>query len=300
MNLTLERLPRGARVAVIRLRSLGDCVLTTPAISLLKTHRPDLSIAVVVEDRFAAVYEGNPDVDKILSPATSEIAAWRPRLALNLHGGSRSAVLTVASRASLRAGWAHFTWSAAYNVRIPRAQEILGVERVVHSAEHVASAMFYLGVPQVEIPRAKLFVDAAAPRAPYVVIHAFASAPEKAWPAKRFVAIAERLRADGLEPVFLCGPGDDATAFAGFETSRGQLRSAKALLRDAALFVGNDSGPAHMAAAFGVPVVVLYGPSDSVVWAPWKTEARVFTDLPNVAVDAVARAASELRARVRA
>ncbi len=299
MNLPLERLPRGARVALIRLRSLGDCVLTTPAISLLKAHRPDLSIAVVVEDRFAAVYEGNPDVETLLSPSTSEITAWRPQLTLNIHGGSRSMMLTLASRAGLRAGWANHTWSSAYNVRVPRAQEILGLERVVHTAEHVASAMFFLGVPQQEIPRARLFVDAAAPRAPYAVIHAFASSAEKAWPAERFAAVALRLRALGLEPVFLCGPGDNATAFVEFENSRGQLRSAKALLRDAELFVGNDSGPAHMAAAFGVPVVVLFGPSDSAVWAPWRTESKVFTNLANVSVDEVMAAAAALRDRVK-
>jgi heptosyltransferase-3 len=44
-----------------------------------------------------------------------------------------------------------------YNVRIPRAQDILGVDRHVHTAEHLASAMFYLGVPRCEIPRARLF-----------------------------------------------------------------------------------------------------------------------------------------------
>ena len=49
-----------------------------------------------------------------------------------------------------------------YNVRIPRAQEILGVERTVHTAEHLASAMFYLGAPVGEIPRAKLVASAGA------------------------------------------------------------------------------------------------------------------------------------------
>ena len=46
MASVLDRLPHGARVAVIRLRSLGDCVLTTPALALLKEYRPDLKIAV--------------------------------------------------------------------------------------------------------------------------------------------------------------------------------------------------------------------------------------------------------------
>ena len=47
------------------------------------------------------------------------------------------------------------------------------------------------------------------------------------------------------------------------------------LMRDAAFFAGNDSGPAHVAAAFGVPQIVLFGPSDSEVWAPWRTPAEI-------------------------
>ena len=49
MGSVLERLPAGARVAVIRLRSMGDCILTTPALAILKQSRPDLSIGIVVE-----------------------------------------------------------------------------------------------------------------------------------------------------------------------------------------------------------------------------------------------------------
>ncbi|MEO8028085.1 MAG: glycosyltransferase family 9 protein [Bryobacteraceae bacterium] len=300
MNQTLERLPHGAHVAVIRLRSLGDCVLTTPALTLLKAHRPDLQIAVVVEDRFAAVFDGNPGISRILAPTAAAISAWHPQLVLNAHGGSRSMLLTIASRARLRAGWAHHTWSAAYNVRIPRAQEILNVDRVVHTAEHVASAMFYLGVPQSAIPRAVLFADPQPTRSPYAVIHAFASAAEKAWPAERFRAVASHLKATGLEPVFLCGPADDASPFHDFECLRGSLGRAKSLLKDASLFVGNDSGPAHMAAAFGVPVVVLFGPSDPSVWAPWRTESRTFSNLGVLSEASVIAAAEELRAKVKA
>src|SRR5947209_6642178 len=118
MNRVLENLPSGSRVAVIRLRSLGDCVLTTPAIALLKAHRPDLKISVIVDPRFAALFEGNPDIDEICSGSV------KADLALNFHGGTRSMWLTVASRARYRAGFAHHAWSACYNVPIPRAQEI--------------------------------------------------------------------------------------------------------------------------------------------------------------------------------
>ena len=64
----LEQLPQGARVCVIRLRSMGDCVLTTPALALLKERAPDLEIGVVVEPPFAPVFAGNPVVSQILPP----------------------------------------------------------------------------------------------------------------------------------------------------------------------------------------------------------------------------------------
>ncbi|MFZ0934052.1 MAG: lipopolysaccharide heptosyltransferase family protein, partial [Bryobacteraceae bacterium] len=135
MENVLEELPRPGRVAVVRLRSLGDCVLTTPALALLKRARADVRVAVVAEVRFQAIFEHNPDVDDILPPEPGALRRWRPDLCLNLHGGTRSAFLTLASGARWRAGFGHFRHRFAYNVRIPRAQEILGVERAVHTAE---------------------------------------------------------------------------------------------------------------------------------------------------------------------
>jgi ADP-heptose:LPS heptosyltransferase len=288
----LDTLPEGARAALIRLRSLGDCVLTTPALHLLRCARPDLRIAVVVEDRFKDIFEGCPDVDAILAPRLRDLRNFQPRLCLNLHGGPRSARLTALSGARYRAGFAHFPHSFAYNIRIPRAQEILGVDRKVHTAEHIASAMFYLGVPRQEIPRARLF---AAPGPPRVVLHPFASATEKTWPADRFAAVAERLRE---RAVFIGGTGDDFTSFRGFEIVAGApLTEVKALLAGAPLFIGNDSGPAHMAAAFGVPSVVMFAASDPDIWAPWKTAAEtiVADDIRSIPVERVLVAVERLR-----
>src|SRR5215472_17480896 len=130
----LDRIMRGSKVAVVRLRSLGDCVLTTPALELLKRARPDLKIGVVVEDRFAAVFEDNPAVAAILRPSLAEILNWRPALCLNFHGGTRSMFLAAASLAPYRAGFAHHRGAWAYNMKIPRAQEIFHEERTVHTA----------------------------------------------------------------------------------------------------------------------------------------------------------------------
>ncbi len=276
----LDRLPSGARVAIIRLRSLGDCVLTTPALSLLKQARPDLQIAVVVEDCFAPLFAGNPDVDRILSPNAAGLSRFRPHLAINLHGGATSVRLMLAAASGLRAGFGHFRFQPMYNVRIPRAQEILGVARTVHTAEHLASAMFYLGVPQAEIPRARLFAAQVSMRPrPYAVLHPFASEAAKTWPRENFLAVAKYLDDDlGMEPLFVGGAGDDLSAFGPHACFGGApLEEVKSLLAGAALFVGNDSGPAHIAAAFGRPVVVLFGSSDIDNWRPWRTENSALT-----------------------
>ena len=277
MAVVLDELPSGARVLFIRLRSLGDCVLTTPALALLHAHRPDLHVGVMVESRFAGVYDGNPAVNEILPPSRFLAYQFNPSLTVNLHGGPQSAQMTLASFARRRAGFGHYRTRYPYNLLIPRAQEILGEERTVHTAEHVASALFWLGVPKQEIPRASLFVSGhPQQKAPRAIIHPFASAPGKAWPVDRFAGLAQWLRDDVKLPVTLIGAeSDDFAPFSSFEVLRGaDLDDLKRALRSATLFVGNDSGPAHMAAAFGLPVVVLYGSADPVVWAPWRTRSE--------------------------
>jgi ADP-heptose:LPS heptosyltransferase len=273
----LENLRREGRAAIIRLRSLGDCVLTTPAMEILKRARPDLRVAVMVEDRFRDIFEGNPDVEELLPPRLAALRGWRPDLCLNFHGGARSAWMTALSGARYRAGFGHFRYPLAYNVRIPRAQEILGVERKVHTAEHLASAMFYLGADVGKVPRAKLATqEGRRKRLPHCIVHPVAATPEKTWRADGFLAVAEHLKSRGLETVFIGGAGDDLSPFRAYRTVAGApLAEIKALLAGAALFVGNDSGPAHMAAAFGVPSIVIFGPSDPEIWGPWRTASEV-------------------------
>jgi len=304
MESVLECLPRGSRVAILRLRSLGDSVLTTPALDILKRARPDLRIAVMVEDRFRAIFEGNSDVDAILPPDLGALRRARPQLCVNLHGGTRSAWMTALAGARYRAGFGHFRHQFVYNVRIPRAQQILGVERKVHTAEHVASAIFYLGAPKCEIPRAKCgAVLPARPGQPGPpVLHPFASGPGKTWRADGFLAIAEHLKQSGTDPVFIGGPGDDLSPFRTFHTlSCAPLAEIKQLLATASLFVGNDSGPAHMAAAFGLPVVVIFGASDPAIWGPWRTASEVVTAPRGIAhVDAAQVLDALTRLRVHA
>ena len=297
MQSVLECLPRASRVGILRLRSLGDCVLSTPALEILKRSRPDLRLAVMVEDQFRAVFEGNPDLDETLPPTLGALRRWRPTLCLNLHGGGRSAWMTAFSGARYRAGFGHFRYQPVYNVRIPRAQEILGVERKVHTAEHLASAMFYLGAAICEVPRAKLLAGGSAcptktQTGAFAIIHPFATTAGKTWPAAGFLAVAQHLKQSGLEPVFIGGGDDDLSPFRAFRTIAGApLSDIKALIAGASLFVGNDSGPAHMAAALGVPAMVIFGASDPAIWGPWRSASEVVIAPCGVAqaIDALAR-----------
>jgi ADP-heptose:LPS heptosyltransferase len=294
----LDQLPEGARVAVIRLRSLGDCVLTTPALAMLKSARPDLSIGVVAEERFRAVFDGNPAISQILPAAWSSVRQWNPALCVNLHGGTRSQWMIALSGAPWRAGFANHNTTLAYNIKIPRAQKILGVQRTVHTAEHMASAFIALGVPLQDVPRAQLFTAEQPVTARYAVLHPFASAPDKQWRAERFCEVARYLDLWNIKPVFLAGPKDDAAPFKAHQVVQGSLHVAKALLSKATVFVGNDSGPAHVAAAFGVPSVVLFGPSNHAIWGPWQTESEIVVapdGLKEVSVSRVIAALERLR-----
>lgn len=273
-------------------------MLTTPALAILKQARPDLCIAIAVEDRFRAVFEGHPAVDEILAPEWPAVRRFRPELCLDLHGGTRAAGMTAFSGARVRAGFGHFRHGWAYNLRIPRAQETLGVERTVHTAEHLASAMFFLGAPAAEIPRASLAARRTATR-PECIVHASAATPEKTWPANRFLAVAAQLRQTGIEPVFIGAAGDDLSPFRDYRIVQGApLADVQSLMAAASLFLGNDSGPAHMAAALGLPVVVIFGASDPAIWGPWRTPAEIVTaagGIANVAVSQVVEALARLR-----
>jgi len=321
-----SHLPAGAGVLLIRLRSLGDIILTTPSLRLLHDWRPDLKITVLVEHPWNELLEGHPAIDSVMvmggradegqgsrravicdTPVQSGtqklgagklLTAWRLRrkrfaLAINLHGGPTSAFLTRLSGAEWRAGFRHFRHSAVYNLHIPSAQEILGRQGPVHTAEHVASALFWLGVPVTDIPAAQVFVSPNAsesvaarlvsmglkPGEPYAVIHPTASYASKQWTARGFAEIGEFVEHEfGLRAVYICG-GDESEALTRIERHAGhpvlraagwRLRELAALVAKSRVFIGNDSGPAHLAAATGIPVLVIFGSSHAAVWRPWK------------------------------
>lgn len=297
----LPSLPESSEILIIRLRSLGDLVLETPAIAALKAWRPDLRISVLAEPRFAAVLENNPAIANVLLSrglVTTALGLRRSKFAVvfNQHGGPRSAMLTGASDSPSRVGWKGYQYSFFYNVQVPDAGEFYGRANV-HTIEHRMSQFYAAGLPRNPIPAAQVFPHADAVRSvaqklaaagispdqPYAVLQPGARLAGMRWPVAKFAEIARWLRANyGIASVVNCAPQDDVAnrvrteiGDAAFIPESLDLRELIGLIAGTRLFVGNDSGPAHIASALQRPTVVIFSLTDPVQWRPLHPAGRV-------------------------
>ena len=300
----LPGLPQGAEILIIRLRSLGDLVLETPAIAALHSWRPDLRISVLVEPCFAAVLEGNPAVTELIFSSggametARKLRARHYPIVFNQHGGPRSAILTGFSGSPQRVGWTGYQYSFLYNVRVPDAKEFYARD-AVHTVEHRISQFYWAGLPRGPIPNARVFPqpDAAqstvrklaakgiAPGTPYAVLQPGARLPEMRWPVARFAKLARWLRErHGIESVVNLAAGDAGTAAEVGREMRDcsvipnpplDIRELIALIAGSRIVVGNDSGPIHVAAALQRPSVAIFSVTDPVQWHPWQSPHRV-------------------------
>jgi heptosyltransferase III len=303
--LLLPSLPPQARILIVRLRSIGDIVLLTPALQLLKNWRPDLRVSVLIEGRFRDLLEANPDIDELLQLDARQ--GWKKVLArlrmvrelrrrkfsvcLNLHGGPTSAFFTATSGARWKLGFQHFRNRWAYDLLVPDARTFMAQEDI-HSAELQAAALVWFGMPRTEVPAARLFVRPAheewwgerraqlgiAPDQAYALLNPASRLETRQWPPERFAQIGVYLRNElGLLPLYHGGPGESATLDAVeraavtsiLRLENLTLSQLAAALKGARLFVGNDSGPAHMAAALKRPSVVIFGSMSPKIWGPW-------------------------------
>jgi len=250
------------------------------------------------------VLEGNPDVSEIMLSrgfAATASAIRRKKFAavFNQHGGPRSAILTGLSGSPARIGWSGYQYDFAYNVKVPDAWDFYG-RAFVHAAEHRMSQFYFCGLPRGPVPRPRVFPrsDAVesvermlkgkgiAPGARYALLQPGARLPEMRWPVARFAELAGWLRdAHQMAAVVNLGPGDDEVArevhagLHGIAVAADSLdaRQLIALAAGSSIFVGNDSGPAHIAAAAGKPCVVIFGATNPAQWHPWQAEHRVIS-----------------------
>ena len=301
-------------ILLVRLRSIGDVVFTTPAIRAVRRHYPDARIAYIVEEESAPVVRHNPHLDEVIvarSPRArgrlrADIALSRRLrrerydLAIDFHGGPRSSLLTWLSGAPTRIGYEVAGRSWMYTIRVPRPR----VLRPRHSVVSQWDVLLPLGItpPDPEIDSTEMPSDPAATSAvgdrlaragidaanPVIVVHVSAGTPFRRWPSASFVELVCRLAsADANRRIILTSGPSDADAAAAIardararlsgneraavvECGEFDLSELRALIDRAALYIGGDSGPLHIAGTTGVPIVGLYGPTLPVRSQPFR------------------------------
>ena len=288
------------RVLVIRLRSIGDTVLSTPSLIALRRFLPDAQIDILLEDWVAPVLMGFDEVDTLIPVGTGLVQRLKTALRLssnrydvvfNLHGGPTSRFFTTWASKKHSVGYLEYPRGASYFHAFPPASRFWNRERT-HSAEQQLALLGYAGVPVDDRPKSKLVV---MPEASYQVtiklpenfgefalLHPASAFATKEWEVGNFARVADYLAALGIKTIAVASPGEidklkalEAHSKVPILTfSDMPLPEITALAAKATLFVGNDSGIAHIAAAVNTPTVVIFGSSNRNHWRPW-------TDAPN-------------------
>jgi lipopolysaccharide heptosyltransferase II len=293
------------RVLVVKLRSIGDTVLSTPPLIALRRFVPNAQIDILLEDWVAPLLDGFDAVDNVIpvSPGVADRlkTAWHLRrqnydVAFNLHGGTTATFFTVASRAKHRVGAASYQYSFLYNHSLSSASDFWDAE-FVHSAEQQLALLGFTGVPVRDRPKTRLpIIDAAksavdeklnnsalrTPNSALALLHPASAFFTKQWPVENFARTAEFLAERGLMTVAVASKNESSVLDHLEQISNApivtfddlSLPEITALASKASLFVGNDSGIAHIAAAVDTPTVVIFGSSNRNHWRPW-------TDAPN-------------------
>ncbi|MCG8449798.1 MAG: glycosyltransferase family 9 protein [Pirellulales bacterium] len=283
----------------MRLSAIGDAIMTMPVACALREHYPDAYIAWIAEPGAGSILQGHKCIDELIvvpkgwlkSPRTiwqlkKRLQARRFDVAIDPQSLSKSAIAAWLTGARKRIGF-----------QAPRGRELsLWLNNVRHPLQqtHVVDTQLellqYVGIEQPQV-RFEVPHDTAATnkmdrylretRTPsrFAVINPGAGWTSKRWPADRFAQVAQHLGERHAMPSIVVWAGDTERSWANnIAQIAGQyalvapatnMPELAALLRKASLLVSADTGPAHLAAAVGKPVVGLFGPTLPEVTGPY-------------------------------
>ncbi len=269
------------RILFITSTRIGDAVLSSGLLAHLAATHPDARITVACGPLAAPLFRAAPGVERIIVMAKKrfslhwldlwrQVAGTRWDLVVDLRASATAMLVRAKARRVKR------TKGDAVRHKVAEAAEVLGLEPAADPAVWLDAA-------------ARAEAATLMPEGRVLAIAPAAAAPFKEWPRDRFAALAAALTGpggalEGGHVVIFGGPGDEAAAreaAAGLDPERvtdltgklGILESAACLAR-ASVFVGNDSGLMHLAAAVGTPTLGLFGPTDERLYGPWGPKAR--------------------------
>ena len=291
------------RLLAVRLDSVGDVLVTGPAIRAMAARGDDVVLLSGPQGAAAAR----------LLPGVSEVLVWEcPWIAADPPAVQRLDVAELVERLSAWRFDAACVFTSFHQSPLPTALllRLAGVRHVAAiSTDYPGSLLDVRHAVAEDLPEPERALSLAAaaghrlpagddgrlavrrplpavadamPNGDYVVLHPGASAPARAWPADRFAESARRLETAGWHVVVTGSPGEEALAAevavgtsATVLAGRTSLAELAAVLAGAAAVVVANTGPAHLAAAVGTPVVSLFAPTvPAVKWAPYRV-ARV-------------------------
>jgi heptosyltransferase-1 len=285
--------PPPSRVLVVKLSSLGDLFHALPTVRVIK-QQFGCPIDWVVQREYADLVGCFPDVDRVIpfdrrgGLGALPLFVRRLRgvaydLVLDLQGLLKSAMVSRVARGGRRIG-PSFQREGARGLYHAVAGKR---DKSRHAVAECLDTARYLGIPVPAVPLFPLAFPPAVPAAPppRVAMVPVSRWVTKNWPADRFAAVARRLVEERSASVFLVGgPGDreicariatDAGVSVDDRSGRTSLVEMGGLLAAMDLVVCVDSGPMHMAAALGVPVVAIFGPTDPLRTGPYGDGHRV-------------------------
>ncbi len=289
------------RILFIRLRLLGDIVLTIPAVELYLQRYPDHKITYVVEEKFRGIGELIPGIDELVviprDMTIKEIYRFRKEMrgrgfeiAVDFHSGPKSALLTFLSGAKTRIGYRTPNRNWAYNHLTPRDQS----EGFTHSVYNQVKLLKHLGVsadnlppyPEIRVeaddvnPELKLWLHESKQKQPVIAVHVGAGNRFRDWGIDRFEELIERLSKAGMEIALIGHSAEEREKGAMLSRRFGardwtgslSIEETLCLIQESDVYFGVDSGPMHLASLTKTPIVAVYGPNIPEVSGPWRRE----------------------------
>jgi heptosyltransferase-1 len=251
------------------------CTLPTPRSGPRSSQRPLIDRIYTVNTKQWRAAPFSLQTWERIAAGLSDLRAERYNVAIDFQGALRSSLLARWSGAPVIYGFAQPRENPAS--MFYTRQIIATGDHIVEQHLSLAEAVVHcpLTIPSVEFPH-----DDIAEReceswlyergaGQFVLLNPGAGWGAKQWPAERYGQVAQQLAEDGLKSFINFGPGEENIALAVKASSCGAAETVKtsltqliALIRRAKLFIGGDTGPMHLAAALGVPVVGIFGPTN--------------------------------------
>lgn len=262
------------KILLIKPSSLGDVIHALPTVNLIRRQFPHAHLSWLINDNLAPLLRRCPVIDELIEFRRHSAKSWLPLfvrlrrerfdLVLDLQGLLRSGLMAGVTGAARRVGLSDAREGARWFYN-----EIVPVTRS-HAVNRYLRAAAHLGCPAgaVEFPLGL----ADEPRDNLIAINPSARWATKLWGAEKFRALAEQLPRDRV--VFTGSAAETdwidrlAHRYRNMAGKTNLLELAE-LYRRCALVVTNDSGPMHLAAAVGTPVVAIFGATDPALTGPY-------------------------------